>query len=172
MTIFPFPQFPCCTPPSGGPRLPWWHSTGWRCLEIMTTGGSGEAEPEWWLASEECPVWAERQHKRERMGGRAALNKSCADATRLQPLAIRLPNNAQYQTAVHCTECTCCCQVCPFLLPFYAPGFKRSKYLLLVSILAVSSISWKIRGTVDSHHFCSLKYLGLESCIVDSMAIF
>lgn len=41
--LFPFPQFPGCTPWSGGPLLPWWHSTQCRCLGITSTGGSGEA---------------------------------------------------------------------------------------------------------------------------------
>lgn len=51
----PNPLVSLCTPQSGGPLLPWWHSTGWRCLEITTTGGSREAEPVWWSASEERP---------------------------------------------------------------------------------------------------------------------
>ena len=130
-------SFPRCTPQSGGPLLPWWHSTGWRRLEIMTTGNSGEAEPEWWLASEERPVWAERQQKKEGTGGRAWFNKSWADATCLQQLGITGPGNAPCQSAVHFYRISLWLPGLSFFIT-QSSRFKCSKYLLLISILAPS----------------------------------
>lgn len=73
---FPSPAISLLHASSDGPLLPWLHSIGWRCLEIMTTGGSREAEPEWWLASEEhsSGQWQQKQVFQERGRELAAIS--------------------------------------------------------------------------------------------------
>ena len=87
------------------PVSPWHCSEWWPAVAMVTqhrvtllrnndNWRQRGSRAQWWLASKECSVWAERSRRRK-----DGFNKSWADATSLQQLAVVSPDNAWPQRA-------------------------------------------------------------------------